>query len=212
MRALTSSRVMLLRAMARSICVSLSTATSHTASTSLYQPHSIKSGTSSTAAGRFLLRHSARKLCAAASTFLWMIASSFFSASLSWKTSSAILGRLSSPPSVRYSMPKVRAISLSAARPLATRARLSASASNTGAPRLRSKFAIVLLPEAMPPVKPITFIFSPFYFWQCGQYVVPRPPTLVPKSSPPHILQHKPLRPYTSKWFWLSPLLPSPSL
>lgn len=46
----------------------------------------------------------------------------FFSASLSWKTSSAILGRLSSPPSVRYSMPKVRAISLSAARPLATRA------------------------------------------------------------------------------------------
>ena len=169
MRAFTSSAVIPLRSIALSTCCWRLTDTSHTLSTFLCQPHSISRGTSSTAALCPCLLLAAKKLSAACQTILWIIASTAFNASLSWKMRSATLALSSVPSSLRYSLPNTAITCASPSLPAATARRASASASKTGSPKLRSSAETVLLPEAMPPVKPIVIIILHSYFWQCSQ-------------------------------------------
>src|SRR5512142_256132 len=69
-------------------------------------------------------------------------------------TRAPIQRRSSEPSGDRAPAPNASAIRARVAEPGATTARASASASTTGTPRARSRAEKVLLPEAMPPVRP----------------------------------------------------------
>jgi len=86
---------------------------------------------------------------------------SYYVDTMSENTLAATKVRLSDPSLRSTSEPKHRTTSLSPSEPGDTTSRASSSASTTGSPRCRQRAATVLLPVAIPPVRPNTCISRP---------------------------------------------------